>query len=136
MHALAWTLSLLLLGCSGQSAREADRAYTAGRASVESLVVTPKPGRPSHVEVIARGYLPDSCTRIDSEQRERFGQRIQVTLTTRREAGAICAQVLQPFTRTILIPLADLPDGLYTVEVNGVSRAFDVHHEFRRHDVE
>jgi hypothetical protein len=127
-------LALAASDCAGRRAREADRPFTAGLASVESLAVAVQPLGSSHVKVIARGTLPDACTRIDAERRERWGSRIQVTLTTRRESGALCAQVLKPFTKTILIPVAELHPGLYTLEVNGVSRVFDVAHDPELHD--
>ena len=135
---LAVSLALILAGggCESQSSREADRPYTGGLARVTSLSLVPGPRQSTHVQVIARGELPDPCTRIDSERHERFGQRIEVTLTTRRESGAMCAQMIQPFSRTLVIPIADLPDGAYTIDVNGVSRIFDVHHDFRRPDLD
>lgn len=123
---LSLALTLAASGCAGRSAREADRPFTAGLAAVESLAVVAQPTPQSHVQVIARGTLPDACTRLHGERRERRGHRIEVTLTTRRESGAICAQVLQPFSKTIVISVADLFPGLYTLHVNGVSEIFDV----------
>ena len=127
-----WLLMLLLTlaasGCAGRGEREADRPFTGGLARVESLSLVPVPGSAPQLRVIARGTLPDACTRIDGEEHERRGRRIAVTLTTRRESDASCATQARPFAKTIVIPVTGLLPGLYTLEVNGVSQMLDVSH--------
>lgn len=122
-----WLLCLgaLLAGCAARS-READRPYSAGVASVESLAVLSGPTPQSHVRVVARGTLPDACTRLDGEERVRHGHRVEVTLTTRREAGALCPEAPKPFTKTLVIPVSELFPGLYSLDVNGVRESFEV----------
>src|SRR5262245_36866840 len=115
-----------LLGACAASSREADRPYSRGLASVESLAVVSDPTPQSHIRVIARGTLPDACTRLHGEERERRGHRVEVTLTTRREAGALCPEAPQTFTKPLVIPIAELFPGLYTLDVNGVRESFEV----------
>jgi len=78
------------------------------------------------LRAVARGHLPDSCTRIYAERRDRRGRRIQVILETRRESGARCVDGPQPFSRSIVVSTLELHPGLYTLEVNGVSELFDL----------
>lgn len=122
-----WVLCLgVVLGACAVSSREADRPYSSGLASVESLAVVSDPTPQSHVRVVARGTLPDACTRLHGEEFDRHGHRVEVTLTTRREAGALCPEAPQPFTKTLVIPIAELFPGLYTLDVNGVRESFEV----------
>lgn len=127
MQRLAVTLgALLLLGsCAGDRAREADRPFLQGRARVERLEVSPLLPTRVQPRVVVHGTLPDACTELGREDLRRRGRRIHVTLSTRRESGAVCAQVVRPFSRTLLLP-ADLSPGFYTLEVNGVEAIFEV----------
>jgi hypothetical protein len=121
-------LSLAAAACAGRAAREADRPFTGGLARVESLAVVARPADSDPLRVIARGTLPDACTRIDGEERQRRGRYLTVTLTTRRESDARCPEEPTSFSRTIVIPLAELHPGLYTLDVNGVRELIDVTH--------
>ncbi len=117
---------VLVAGCRGYREREADRPYTAGIARVERVDVSSPTGFSTSARITATGFLPDACTEIHRVDRERFASRIQLTITTRRESGATCPPALVPFQRSITVSAYDLPPGLYTVTVNGVSATFDV----------
>lgn len=121
-----WALALCLLACAGDAAREADRPFTLGVAQVESLEVQVWNGADASARVVARGQLPDPCTRIDRVQTRRLGNTFEVTLTTRREFGVTCAAMLVPFEREVFLPIDRFESGAYLVEVNGVSRDFHV----------
>ena len=123
---LGMALLGVLVACGAARSREADRPYTGGLARVESLAAVSATSPRSVVRVVARGTLPDACTRLHGEERERRGHRLQITLTTRREAGATCVEAPRPFTRTLVIPVAELYPGLYTLDVNGVRETFEV----------
>ncbi|MEK9183870.1 MAG: hypothetical protein AAB890_02250, partial [Patescibacteria group bacterium] len=47
-----------------------------------------------------------------------------ITITASREADKICAQVITPFEKKILLDVAGLAAGTYTVNVNGVTATF------------
>jgi hypothetical protein len=111
-----------LLGCAGPI--EADRPYQVGLAAVERIEVEVFAEKPFSVYVSVYGQLADGCTKLDRSRQERFGSGIEVTLTTRREATPGCAAEPQPFERRILLDVAGLPQGLYTVTVNGVQDSF------------
>jgi len=120
---LAFPVACLSVACgvAAQRAREADRAHTAGRAAVETVEVVSHPGLTDQAVIRVTGTLPDACTRIDDVERRRFGGTFEVTLRTRRPAGAICAQVVTPFERSIVLDFAGLSRGLYTADVHGVT---------------
>jgi inhibitor of cysteine peptidase len=113
-------------GCAGLRAAEEDRAYQAGLAAVARISVQEHRERPVMVSVTAWGELPDPCTRLDRVRQERRGSGIDVTLTTRREAGAECAAAPQPFVKSFQLMIDGLAPGLYAVTVNGVPGSFQI----------
>jgi hypothetical protein len=123
------SVPLLLAGssaCAGDREREADRAYTAGIAQVERVEIETRPGA-RHAVAVVHGFLPDACTELDRVERMPAGpDALEITLTTRRPFGAMCAQVLQPFTRRIELSVFRTP-VIYTVTVNGVTTSAPIH---------
>jgi inhibitor of cysteine peptidase len=116
------TLLACLLGCATPA--QEDRPYQLGLAAVERIEVEVFAEQPFSVYVSVYGQLPDGCTRLDRSRQDRFGSGIEVTLTTRRESARDCAADPRPFERRILLDVAGLPPGLYTVSVNGVQDTF------------
>lgn len=88
-------------------------------APVERIEVEVRPGTPPAAALLVHGYLPDACTRLGATEQHREGQRIVVLLHAERPAGAICAQVIRPYTHRIELDTSDLPPGAYALEVNG-----------------
>jgi hypothetical protein len=97
-----------------------------GTAQVEEIEVLLLESFPVQVRVIARGSLPDGCTAIDAITQERAGQEFRLTITTARPADAICTQALVPFEENVPLDVQGLQAGTYTVNVNGVSRSFEL----------
>jgi hypothetical protein len=126
MRGLAIGLVLALVACAGAREFNADRAYEAGVAAVERLDVSVRRERPVAVDVSVTGQLPDACTLIHRVHQERRVTGIEVTLTTRREAGARCPAGPRPFQRMLSLDVHGLPAGLYFVSVNGVSTTFQI----------
>ncbi len=126
----AVVLLLALGGCGqGQSAQSAQEIEVVrGQATVETVEVVIDPSDPSKAQVVARGYLADGCTRIDRvEARPGFGNLlVSATITTVRPADLACIQVIKPFEERIELDVADLPDGAYAVQVNGLSHSFRI----------
>jgi hypothetical protein len=120
---------LLALACVGTREIEDDRPYQAGLASVERIDVRVSRELPTSVHVEAEGVLPDSCTEIHRVRQERHVSGVTVTLTTRRESGAVCAAQTQRFRRSILLDVGGLAPGLYFVEVNGVHGTFQIYED-------
>ena len=124
-----WLWLVVICACAGNRAYEADRAYEAGVAAVESIDVTAHRERPVSVAVTASGTLPDACTLIHRTQQERSTSGITVTITTRRESGANCPPEPQPFQRTFSLEIQGMPPGLYFVSVNGVAGTFQLYED-------
>jgi hypothetical protein len=99
---------------------------TMGKATVERIEILKMESFPVQVNVIAMGNLPDGCTEIDEiyQWRDMETHTLNVEITTRRPADAMCTLALVPFEETIALDVYALPAGTYTVNVNGVTGTF------------
>jgi inhibitor of cysteine peptidase len=96
-----------------------------GEAKVDSLEIKTTGSLPqAKVQVVARGTLPDGCTKITDISQKRDGNTFTVTLGTYREPNVMCIQVITPYIETIDLDVTGLPAGTYTVVVDGVSKQF------------
>jgi inhibitor of cysteine peptidase len=95
-------------------------------ASVDDIDIVILESFPVQVNVIARGNLPDACTRIDNVTVNREGNTFMVTITTLRPARAVCAQVIMPFEEVVSLDVIGLEAGTYTINVNGVTGTFQL----------
>lgn len=95
-------------------------------ANVEKIEILILESFPVQVNVIAQGSLPDGCTTIDEIIQERVGNLFEVTITTARDADAICTLAIVPFEETIPLDVLNLEAGIYTVIVNEVSESFEI----------
>lgn len=100
--------------------------YTYGMANVESIDILIMESFPVQINVIAEGYLPDGCTRIDEIKTEREGETFNINITTKRPKDAICTQAIESFRETIPLEVQGLTAGNYTVNVNGVTGSFEL----------
>lgn len=87
-------------------------------AQVEELELMILKSFPVQVRATVTGTLPDACTEIDEVSQEREGSELRVTITTRRPADALCAQVIGHFQETVALEVHGLPAGTYEVVVN------------------
>jgi inhibitor of cysteine peptidase len=78
---------------------------------------------PVQVHVVAKGYLPNPCTRIDQIIQSREGNNFFITIKT-KTSSLPCIQVLTPFKEIISLDVYGLPAGTYTVNVNGIEKSF------------
>lgn len=76
------------------------------------------------VIVLVEGNYRDSCSAIDEAVIERKHDLFEVTLTTRRDEEAMCAQIMVPFEDELTLDTSGLPSGQYVVAVNGVKDTF------------
>jgi len=127
----ALAVGMLLAACGG-TAENASGTPTlpdggdviSGEATVEEVNLVFMESFPLQVRAVVKGYLADSCTTIDQTTVERVENTFQVTITTRRPAHEMCAQMVQPFEKSIALDVYGLPAGEYTVVANGVSTSF------------
>ena len=75
--------------------------------------------------VVARGTLPDGCTRISGVRQQMIGNAVNITITTISE-GDVCTQALVEFEERIPVDLSDLAPGTYSVSVNGTIQSFEL----------
>ena len=130
----AATLLATILGPWGSTAHERSMLIavsggdkTTRLAVIEEVEVRLLSTFPVKTRVVARGYFPDACTRIERVVAEGPVNRIfEITITVVRPRDMACAAMLVQFEETVFLETAGLPSGTYTVRVNGVSRTFEV----------
>ena len=103
-----------------------DENNVIGTAKVESIDIVQLESFPVQVNVIAKGYLPDSCTTLGEVKQSYNANKFTITLESKRPLDAeMCAQVIENFEKTIsLNGVVGLAKGTYSVDVNGVMGAF------------
>ena len=75
---------------------------------------------PVQVAISISGNLPTPCNELRYTVAEQDADhQIFVEVYSVSSPDEICIEVLEPFTENISLPVQDLPDGSYTVFVNG-----------------
>ncbi len=97
-----------------------------GTAKVDSVDILKMESFPVQINVIAKGNLPDGCTKIgDAKQTFDGKSDFSIRLETKKPIDGTCTQALVPFEKTInLSGATGLKKGTYTVDVNGVKKSF------------
>ena len=96
-------------------------------AVIEEIEVRSLLTSPVEIHVTARGYFPDTCTRIHRVVTRGPGNRtFEVTITVARPLDTPCAAMLVQFDETVSLETVRLPPGTYTVRVNGISGRFEL----------
>ncbi len=106
---------------TAEPAAEAEEAPTKpiiGAAPVDSATVT---FENEQWVVTVEGNLPDGCTEISEITQSVDGNVIKVEVSTTRPADMMCTQVITPYSESVVLETADLPNGEYTVAVNDVA---------------
>lgn len=106
--------------------KSSDENMVIGVAKVESIEVAKTDSFPVEVNILAKGYLEDSCTTLGDTKQTYDNGTFTVTLESKRPQNAkACAEMIQNFEKNIaLAGVAGLPKGTYNIEVNGVKGAF------------
>lgn len=106
--------------------KNADENNVIGEAKVESIDILQLESFPVQVNVVAKGYLPDSCTTLGDIKQSYADNKFTITIESKRPLDAeACAQVIENFEKTIsLNGVVGLSKGTYSVVVNGVIGAF------------
>ena len=94
-------------------------------ASIHDVQINIAESYPEQIFVYIKGGLRDDCTTFHEIETQRSGNAIDITVTTERPSGAICAQVYSYFEKNV--PLgSDFTSGeTYTVNVNEVTTSFE-----------
>jgi inhibitor of cysteine peptidase len=102
-----------------------DDSIIKGIADVEEIEIYILESFPVQVNVVARGYLRDSCTEIEEVITRREENTFLIKITTTRPYDK-CAQVIKPFEEVISLDVFGLEAGAYDVEVNGIKDSFEL----------
>ncbi len=123
-------MALLLAACQrvgvGGGGPTPTPAVIPGQAQVDTLEVLVLNTVPIQVQVVARGTLPDGCTRIETVSITRQGTEFRGLITTSRPADAQCTTIVLPFERIIPLDVAGLPAGDYSVIINQGAATFSL----------
>jgi hypothetical protein len=80
---------------------------------------------PEQIFVDIKGGLADSCTTFHDLETERIDNTINITVTTERPNGAICAQVYSYFKKNVALGSDFISGETYIVNVNDVTISFE-----------
>ncbi|MDW7732142.1 MAG: hypothetical protein SCH66_06900 [Methanolobus sp.] len=102
--------------------------YVYDDAVVEDVEILMLESSPVQVRAVATGYFPDGCTQIDEANTtvKRNGNVFNVNLRTIRPMDAECTEAIVPFEQTINLDVYGLDKGVYTVNVNGIEKTFEL----------
>ncbi|RKZ52968.1 MAG: hypothetical protein DRR00_06485 [Candidatus Parabeggiatoa sp. nov. 3] len=81
---------------------------------------------PVQVNVIAKGYFHDDCTKIVHITEELRGNTISLKMITVRQTDKVCSQDIKPFEEIIPLNIAGFSADIYTVNVNNKSAIFEL----------
>ena len=109
-------MTFLLHGCNAVEPR-------INLAEVTEIDILISESFPVQVHVVASGYLPNPCTKIEEIIQSREGNNFFVTIKT-KSSLLPCIQVIAPFEETIALDVYGLSAGTYTVNVNGIEDTF------------
>jgi len=102
-------------------------AVPGNKAAIESVEIMIMESFPVQVNVVISGTLPDSCSAINQVNQARNGDMFVIAVGTVHQTGVMCAEQTQPFKESVLLDVAGLPAGSYTVTATGsnsVSNSF------------
>lgn len=94
-----------------------------GYAEVTEIELFVLESFPVQVVVVAKGYLPNPCTKIKQITQSREGNNFVITIKTELSQEP-CIQIISPFEETIHLDVYGLPAGTYNVEVNDIKDSF------------
>lgn len=115
---------VLLLG-GKKAPRDGDATFEL-LASVGSVEALTGESFPVEVEIVAKGDFSDSCGVLGSEFVTRSGNHFTIEIPETR-GGEVCAQVVTPWEKKVLLNVLNLEAGVYTVEVNGITTEFELY---------
>ena len=95
--------------------------YLQREAMIDSVQIQIMESMPVRVMVVMEGDFRDGCSELAGITQQISGDRILITVMTRRPKDAMCTQALVRFTEEYELDLTNVEPGTYTVDVNGVT---------------
>jgi len=120
------TTTLLSTNESDSQGNNDTGKFIYGNATVESIEIMILESFPVQINVNARGYLPDGCTRIDGITKEKKENTFLVNIKTVRPSDLFCTAAIVSFKEVISLDVYGLNAGIYKVDVNGVNGTFEL----------
>ncbi len=114
-------LSVLLFSCN-----QTIGTYQENHKLIKTIDIIKYDSYPQQVNVVAKGQLTDSCTKIDDIIETQRGNTLMLSITTSRQKNKVCKPVNQAFEEVIPINVAGLRAGIYKVKVNNLSGFFEL----------
>lgn len=110
--------SLLMAGCAPKQGLRP--------LAVEAVVVDVGVGSPIPVEIVASGTWPDLCAQLASVESHIDADNIEVTLLASPQQPDCPPDAMGvPFRVAVPLNAVELPEGRYTITVNGMATTFD-----------
>jgi inhibitor of cysteine peptidase len=105
---------------------QTENAVIPTEALIEHIEVMIFESFPVHINVVAKGNLPDNCTTINQITEEQSGNTLMVKITTDRLTDKVCTKGEKIFEEVIPLNVAGLKAGIYTVKVNQITNFFEL----------
>jgi hypothetical protein len=83
-------------------------------------------GSPIPVEIVASGTWPDLCSQIAEVQSQINGFEIDVVILASTTESCPPDHLGLPFRFALPLNIVEMPEGTYTITVNGVSNSLDL----------
>jgi hypothetical protein len=116
-------LCLILAACAGEVPGRikevkatASSSEPAGKLAIVDSVTIEE--TMTHSYAVVNGNYPDACTKISNVEQVVEGNSFNITLYTEAPADLMCAQMISPFTVSILLEVGGKAPGDYTINVN------------------
>ncbi len=110
--------SLLMAGCAPKQGLRP--------LAVEAVVVDVGVGSPIPVEIVASGTWPDLCAQLARVESHIDAGNVEVTLlASPQQPGCPPDAMGVPFRVAVPLNAVELPEGRYTITVNGMNTTFD-----------
>ncbi len=128
-------LCFLVMSCSSDKLSSSDtidnvttlkQEATNNSAFVDEIEMMIIETFPVQVNVIAKGYFHDDCTKIVHITEELRGNTISLKMITVRQTDKVCSQDIKPFEEIIPLNIAGFSADIYTVNVNNKSAIFEL----------
>ncbi|MBK9055881.1 MAG: hypothetical protein IPL78_34770 [Chloroflexi bacterium] len=134
---------LVLLGvmvfaaaCTNNNNQPSATAEATSAAAVPTEAASPAPviidslrtlvlqSDPVQVDLTINGNLPNGCTLLDGFSQTRQDTTFTVQIQTSIQEQEVCTEALIPFSETLAMEVAGLPDGIYTIQVEDQTTSF------------
>ncbi|MDM8557589.1 hypothetical protein [Candidatus Parabeggiatoa sp. HSG14] len=120
---------ILMVACSSDQQiflAQAENAIVPSSLPIEHVEIIVFESFPIHINVIAKGNLPDNCTTINQITEEQNGNTLIIKITTVRQNSKVCHQTKNTFEEVIPLNIEGLKAGIYTVKVNNIISVFEL----------